>query len=237
MWGGVVKRKSEWLSGVWLVAVCLLVGGFSFIGQYAAAMSPPLNTQTVLLDPGHGGTDGGAQAADGTQEKTINLAVALDLRDMLAVCGVPVTMTRQTDISIHDPNCDTIRRQKISDMYNRLKLYEQAQTVIAIHQNHFGVAKYRGAQVWYSGNHPAGQSLAEVVQKSFTVRLQPENTREIKKATDGVFLLAHTTRPAILVECGFLSNPEERDLLKTASYRQQVAFAIAVGYWMYISQE
>jgi N-acetylmuramoyl-L-alanine amidase len=192
---------------------------------------------TVVIDSGHGGIDPGKIAADGTLEKNINLAIALDLRDMLTVCGVPVSMTRQTDISIHDADCDTVRSKKVSDMHNRLKLYEQADTVIAIHQNHYGASKYRGAQVFYSANHPSGQVLAESVQTSFAALLQRDNTREIKKATDGIFLLSHTTKPAVLVECGFLSNPDERELLKSPTYRQQVALAIAAGYWNYVSQE
>ncbi len=191
----------------------------------------------VLIDPGHGGEDGGTMAQDGTLEKNINLSIALDLRDMFTVCGVPVAMTRQTDMSIHDPDCDTTRRKKVSDMYNRLSLYEQAQTVIAIHQNHYGVAKYHGAQVFYSGNHAQGQVLAEAVQKSLAERLQPDNNRAIKKATDGIFLLHHTKRPAILVECGFLSNPAEREQLKTPAYRQQLAFAVMAGYFDYCTKE
>ena len=196
-----------------------------------------LAANTLLIDPGHGGEDGGTMAQDGTLEKNINLAIALELRDMLQVCGVPVSMTRQADVSIHDPDCDTVRRKKVSDMYNRLALYEQAKTVIAIHQNHYGVAKYHGAQVFYSANRPEGQLLAESVQKSLVTRLQPDNSREIKKATDGIFLLYHTKCPAILVECGFLSNPTEREQLKTSAYRQQLAFAVMAGYFEYISNE
>lgn len=225
-------------------AVCAAFLGILCVGillSYRATRQTLTDTAvpkgSVLLDPGHGGEDGGTLAEDGTAEKNINLEIALDLRDMLAVCGVPVSMTRQTDISIHDPDCDTIRRKKVSDMHNRLKLYEQADAVIALHQNHYDVSKYHGAQVFYSANHPSGQGLAQAIQQSLKERLQPDNTREVKKATDGIYLLAHTTKPAVLVECGFLSNPAEREQLKSPAYRQQVAFAVAAGYWSYLSQE
>ena len=220
-----------------LILLLCVVAAISILSDSdMLAQTTPL-TNTVLIDPGHGGEDGGTAAQDGTLEKNINLAIALELRDMLKICGVPVSMTRQTDISIHDPDCDTVRRKKVSDMYNRLALYEQAQTIIAIHQNHYGVAKYHGAQVFYSANRAEGQLLAEAVQKSIVTRLQPDNSREIKKATDGIFLLYHTQRPAILVECGFLSNPTEREQLKSPVYQQQVAFAVMAGYFEYISNE
>lgn len=224
--------------------VCVAFLGILCVGillSYRVTRQTLTNTTvpkgSILLDPGHGGEDGGTLAQDGTAEKNINLAIALDLRDILTVCGVPVSMTRQTDVSIHDADCNTVRRKKVSDMHNRLKLYEQADTVIALHQNHFEAEKYHGAQVFYSANHPAGQGLAMAIQQSLKEQLQPENTREIKKATDAIYLLSHTTRPAVLVECGFLSNPAEREQLKTPAYRQQVAFAVAAGYWNYLSQE
>ncbi len=183
----------------------------------------------ILIDAGHGGEDGGATAADGTLEKTINLAVATDLCDMLTVFGLPNQMTRDTDISIHDADCTTTRQMKVSDMQNRLKLYEASSLTVSIHQNHFSVAKYDGAQVFYSANQPFSATVAEAVRSRIVSLVQPNNKRELKQATDGIYLLYHTTKPAILVECGFLSNPQECDKLKQPSYRQQMAFAIACG--------
>lgn len=211
--------------------VCVLIG----VTAHTLSADAPVAVAPLLLDPGHGGEDGGTAAPDGTLEKNINLAIALDLRDMLRLCGVPVSMTREVDISIHDSDCTTARQKKVSDMQKRLKLYNQAETVIAIHQNHYDVSKYKGAQVFYSANHEAGQLLATSIQQSLTQRLQPDNTRQIKKATDGIFLLHHTNRPAVLVECGFLSNPEELDLLKTPAYQQQIAFCVMAGYFEHIA--
>ncbi len=183
----------------------------------------------LLIDAGHGGEDGGASAADGTLEKTINLAIATDLRDMLTLFGLPIRMTRETDISIHNADCSTTRQMKVSDMQNRLKLYEASSLAISIHQNHFSVAKYDGAQVFYSANQPLSRTVAESVRSRIVSLIQPNNKRELKQATDGIYLLHHSTKPAVLVECGFLSNPQECDKLKQESYRQQMAFAIACG--------
>ena len=187
----------------------------------------------VLIDPGHGGFDGGASASDGTLEKHINLDISLSLRDILLICGIPVLMTRTSDFSLEEPDSHTVRHKKVSDMRNRLVMYNGAETVISIHQNHFQNPQYSGAQVFYSVNHSAGARLAESIQSAVVDHLQPQNKRKIKAATDGIYLMHHTTVPSVLVECGFLSNPEELSKLKTASYRQQMAWVIMLGYWNY----
>ncbi len=226
------------------LAVLLIVA--VFIGAYAGlAPAQPADRLTVagkgiLLDPGHGGEDGGTAAVDGTLEKNINLAVALNLRDMLAVCGYPVSMTRETDISIHDDGCVSAREKKVSDMHKRLTLYNQSALVVSIHQNHFAASQYAGAQVFYSGNKMQSQALAQSIQQRIVGELQPDNTRQIKKATDGIYLLHHAQPPAILVECGFLSNVEECKKLCTPSYQQAIASAVFAGlmdYWNTTNEE
>ena len=192
-----------------------------------------VSSGVVLIDPGHGGFDGGAVAEDGTAEKHLNLAVALCLQELLHVCGVPVAMTRQTDMGLEEDTSASIREKKSTDMRRRLTMYNEASLVISIHQNQFSVPKYDGAQVFYSANHPDGAILAQAVRDAVVGWIQPRNTRELKQATNGIFLLYHTTTPAVLVECGFLSNPEEREKLKTPAYQQQMAFAIVAGYWNY----
>ena len=187
----------------------------------------------VLIDPGHGGFDGGAVAEDGTTEKHLNLAIASCLRDMLYICGVPVNMTRHTYEGLEENASASIREKKSSDMRRRLEMYNAAELVISVHQNHFSVPKYKGAQIFYSTENATGAVLAEDIRASVVGWVQPQNTRELKKATDGIYLLYHTTTPAVLVECGFLSNPEERDKLKSPAYQQQMAFAIMAGYWNY----
>jgi len=190
----------------------------------------------ILIDPGHGGEDGGA-SADGVLEKNINLDIALKLYDLLQVCGFSVRMTRYSDVSIHADDTTGIRQKKVSDMRNRLAMYEKANLVISIHQNHFSAAKYSGTQVFYAGAQLESAVLAQAIQSEVVRQLQPQNTRQIKKATDGIYLLFHTTRPAVLVECGFLSNPTERDRLNNTEYRQRFSFAVMSGIWKYLTEE
>ncbi len=170
-------------------------------------------------------------------EKHVNLAVSLLLRDMLTVCGVPIVMTRTTDVGLIDGTEDTIRQKKVADLQTRLALYNQADLVISVHQNHFSVAKYNGTQTFYSPNHPDSQRLAACIQTAVRECIQPDNDREIKPSSDGIFLLHHTTTPTALVECGFLSNPEEQQRLLSETYRQQLAFAITIGYFQFSSEK
>lgn len=218
---------------VLLLCVCLLLGGCSG----AASATTATRSIAVLIDPGHGGFDGGTVASDGTYEKHINLAISLVLRDLLSVCGVSVILTRDTDRALNAEDTSAVRSNKSSDIRARLALYEQAETVISIHQNHFDVPKYAGTQVFYSGNHPGSQELAKAVQSAAQTLLQPDNHRDIKQATNGIYLLYNTTVPSVLVECGFLSNPEERELLKNTVYQQKMAFAVVAGYWNYLTMK
>ncbi len=189
---------------------------------------------SILIDPGHGGMDGGATAADGTLEKHVNLAIGTDLYDLFMLWGYSVKSTRLSDVSIHSADAVGTRQIKVSDMRNRLQMYESSDIVISLHQNHFSVEKYNGTQVFYSVNSPLSEALASNVRESIINNLQPDNTRELKRATDGIYLLHHTTQPAILVECGFLSNGQECSRLKDPVYQQQLAFSIFEGYckWM-----
>lgn len=196
-----------------------------------AAASP--ETGGILLDPGHGGQDGGASAADGTLEKDINLAIALPLGDMLRVCGYPVRLTRETDISLHSGDAGTVREQKVSDMHNRLAMYDEADLVIGIHTNKFPQTQYSGTQLFYSVNRPESEGIASAIRASVVGLLQPKNTREMKKADSNIFLLHKTQTPAVFVETGFLSNPEELALLKDGNYQKKMAFAIMGGVLEY----
>ena len=189
---------------------------------------PTTTRPVVILDPGHGGVDGGAES-NGITEKEINLAIAHKVREFCTLFGFEVRMTRDEDISIHDPGKNTVRAQKNSDLKNRLKLMTQDPTavVVSIHLNKFPQSRIKGAQVFYAAKSQGSELLAQTIQDNFRGLLQPENTRQIKKADSSLFLLYNNTvTPAVLVECGFLSNPEEAALLKTEDYQDQVAFAI-----------
>jgi N-acetylmuramoyl-L-alanine amidase len=194
------------------------------LGQAEESIRP-----AIVLDPGHGGMDGGAVGADGVVEKEVNLAIALPLRDMLAVMGYDVTMTRETDTDLGGSG--SIREQKRADLAARLEIMEQDPDawVLMIHQNQFTQPQYSGAQMWYGGKNTASKELAERLKESVVSLLQPDNTRECKPGTDDVWLLMQCGNPIVLVECGFLSNPEECAALQEADYQQKMAFAIAAG--------
>ena len=196
----------------------------------ASADSKPV----VIVDAGHGGEDGGA-SANGVLEKDINLSVALKLRDMLTASGYTVIMTREEDISIYDGSASTIHEKKVSDMRNRKEIVNgnSNNILISIHQNKFEESKYSGTQIFYSKNNSRSIKLAENIQRSVTGLLQPENKRELKAADSSVYLLDKAEVPAVIVECGFLSNEEEAKKLSTDEYQKQIAFAILCGFLDY----
>ncbi len=215
-----------------------LIAGTHFVNKLTAIKASSGDTaitNTVIIDAGHGGPDGGTSADDGTLEKEINLQIALKLDEALKAMGVETVMIRTEDISIHNSAAKTIREKKISDIKNRLEIINKTENSIfvSIHQNHFSVSKYNGTQVFYSKNHPLSHTLANSIRQPIISYLQPENSREIKESDSGIYLLYHTQRPAVMVECGFLSNFEETKKLKDDAYQKKLAFLIAVGIFDY----
>ena len=223
-------RRHIKLLGILLGAALIVMLGLQVPAvPTATAEKCKLRRPRVLVDAGHGGEDGGAIGKNGTLEKDINLQIALPLGELLQLCGYDVSYTRTADCAIYDPSATTIREKKRSDMQNRLALYEQAEGVISIHENHFSGTQYCGTQVFYSPNAAGSAPLAAAIRESVLTLLQPQNKRELKKGGDSISLLHKTTVPAVLVECGFLSNETERQQLETPSYQRQMALAIAVG--------
>ncbi len=233
------KFKSHFfLVSILVLIAGLLISGYTvFIGKSTLKVNNNLNDDSVIIiDAGHGGIDGGTHAADGTLEKDINLSIALKLKDVLQSFGLKVIMTRETDQSIHSEGVQGIRNQKISDIKNRLHIIESTENAvfISIHQNYFTQPKYFGAQIFYSKNNPLSETLAQSVRGSIINNLQKDNSREIKKSGKEIYLLNSATVPAVMVECGFLSNKAEADLLKTEEYQQKMAFFIAIGIVDYL---
>lgn len=219
------------ITAVLLCGALLFTIAFGVTDRRSAA--PTVSTSHILIDAGHGGADGGATAADGTEEKDLNLAVARPLSDLLTVMGYTVEMTRTEDVMLNTEGA-SLRERKVSDMRNRLQMVNNADLTVSIHQNKFPQSQYWGAQVFYSPNTEDSRALAECVRKQIISLVQPTNKRELKRGEDSVYLLHHAERPMILVECGFLSNTEELARLKENIYRQQLAFAIAAGTMTYI---
>lgn len=184
---------------------------------------------TVVVDAGHGGEDGGAAAPNGTKESVLNLEISLRVRDALRFLGLPVVMVRENDVSVCDPEAATVSEKKVSDLKNRVRLVGETPNAIllSIHQNMFSESQYHGAQVFYAGAS-GSREMAECMQELLRTALDPANHRQSKQANT-VYLLNKIHCPGILVECGFLSNPEEEALLETADYQKKLAAAIAAG--------
>ncbi len=195
-----------------------------------------VNESTIIIDAGHGGVDGGAVAADGTNEKDINLAIALEINSRLTNAGYKTVMIRDGDYSIHDESADTIRSKKVTDLKNRLEIIENTENAIfvSVHQNYFSESKYNGAQVFYSPNNSESRLLADCIQKCIVKELQPENNRQIKQSDSSIFLLYKSSVPSVMVECGFLSNPEEAEKLKNEEYRKKMADVVCRGIIKYL---
>lgn len=197
-----------------------------------------LKYKTVIIDAGHGGPDGGTSAVDGTLEKDINLQIAHKLNEFLISMGIETVMIRTDDISVHDSDAETIREKKVSDIKNRLSILNNTDNAVfvSIHQNHFSQEKYNGTQVFYSKNHPDSSVLADNIRHSVITGLQPENSREIKQSGQEIYLLHHAENPAVMVECGFLSNYKETELLKDEIYQRKLALFIALGIMDFINK-
>lgn len=192
--------------------------------------------KTIIVDAGHGGDDGGAIGIDGTVEKDINLDIALKLEKILKFYGFNVIMTRTEDVMTCDDGLDSLRKRKVSDIHNRFDLMRKNPDAvfISVHQNKFEDTSQHGTQVFYSGNNEKSKELAEAIQTSITSAVQPENGRVVNKSGSGIYLLYHAEIPAVLVECGFISNPDEVKKLKDESYRMKLAILIADGLLKYL---
>lgn len=187
----------------------------------------------VIVDAGHGGEDGGASTVQGTLESEINLQIALRLEQMLALCGMEPFMIRSADISVYSEGCQTLSEKKVSDLKNRVATVNGISNgiLISIHQNHFSQSSSCGAQVFYA-NTEGSRELAAMVQDSLQT-LNSDNHRKPKFA-ESVYLMKHIQCTGVLVECGFLSNPQESVLLQQQDYQKKVTAAVcnAVGRYL-----
>lgn len=206
------------------------VGLFQFWHMATPVMGELNETYTLMIDAGHGGEDGGAVSITGVSESEINLSIACKLEDLLALYGVQPIMLRREDISLHDAGAKTLREKKVSDLKNRVKRVEETETpfFISIHQNSYPEKKYHGPQVFYA-NTMGSEQLGQHIQAVLNEKLDSRNTRAAKQIPDSVYLMNHITCPAILVECGFLTNPEEEALLRTEEYQRKIAVCLTGG--------
>ncbi len=218
-----------------LISLILIIPSLNF--ELPLPTDTDMGKVTIVIDAGHGGEDGGCEG-NGLVEKNLNLDISMRLASLLREAGVNVVMTRETDILLYDKNSDYEGKKKVQDVRRRLEIATEQENavLVSIHMNYFAETKYSGLQVWYSKNDSKSRILANLIQTEVKTTLQPNNKRSIKEATSGIFLLNNATFPAVLVECGFLSNTDEARALGDAEYRQALAKSIFEAIMKYISQ-
>ncbi|NLX69822.1 MAG: N-acetylmuramoyl-L-alanine amidase CwlD [Clostridiales bacterium] len=223
----------------WIILFWVLLGIALFLlyalklkedRSISAVFSSPVKEKIIVIDAGHGGFDPGAVSDSGTREDEINLKIANKLRRHLKDQGAKVVMTRKTD--------GALGKNKREDMKKRVEIIKNsnADIVISIHLNKFQQSKYYGAQTFYMAGSQEGQKLAQCIQTKLIDILDRGNTRQIKAVSDLLILKAGQA-PSVVVECGFLSNPQEERLLKTDEYQEQVAWAIYCGIMDYFGDQ
>ena len=192
--------------------------------ETVSGLAPISGSSLLVIDAGHGGEDGGTTGAAGTAEDEVNLAIAKRLEAMLTLMGYQTRMTR-TDSGSLATEGETIRARKQSDLRNRVALANKYQNsiLVSIHQNHFPDPKYDGAQVFFTDS---AESLANAMQSALSAALSSHSRRTAKKAK-GIYLMEQITCPGLLIECGFLSNPDEEQKLQSAQYQKHLAAVMA----------
>lgn len=222
-----------------LIMACFLLICFYFLSRQAATVSVWMNSEeaeqkgnVIVLDPGHGGSDPGMIGIDGLEEKGINLSVSLLLREKLEAKGYTVVLTRESDQGLYD---DSVQNKKAQDMQRRIALIDETAPVltVSIHQNSYHDPSVKGPQVFYYETSGEGKELAADLQESLNTTLEVERPREIKGNTS-YYLLKRSKGVLVIAECGFLTNPDEADLLQTEEYQEKVADALTDGIVTYL---
>ena len=181
----------------------------------------------IVLDAGHGGSDGGASGPDGTRECDLNLAITLKTDAVLGLLGEETLLLRSTDTDLSSSNAKSISQKKVSDIRRRVELTnsQPGAILVSIHCNTYSQEKYHGAQVFYTGG---AKEFGETMQLALKNGVDPSNARMAKAVSPDVYLMNHIKVPGILVECGFLTNQEELTNLKDPDYQTRLAVTIAV---------
>lgn len=219
-----------------VISVFLTAAYWGSAATSVIAQQIPLERQyTVIIDAGHGGEDGGAVSCTGRPESSYNLEIALRLNDLMHLMGIHTKMTRKTDISIYTQG-QTIASKKVSDLKNRVAIVNGTENalLLSIHQNTFSESQYHGAQVFYTSKGD-GMELARNLQEAFCRTVNHGSNRKCKRG-EGVYLLEHIDKPGILIECGFLSNPEEEAKLREKTYQQKLICVITATVCNYLDR-
>ncbi|WP_088834981.1 N-acetylmuramoyl-L-alanine amidase CwlD [Paenibacillus tyrfis] len=245
---GKRKRVVVWLtmhSGIKIIMSALLVALMLFMFTYELPSTKtwtywtmPLSGKIIALDAGHGGPDGGARSKDGLEEKDVNLAIALHLRDYLQQSGALVVMTREDDRDLASPETKGYSKRKTEDLLKRAEFVskQKSNLFVSIHLNSIPSPRWSGAQTFFYPNHADNSTLATLIQEEIKRNLK-NTDRVAKQADKEIYLLKAMTIPSALVEVGFLSNPGEAQLLRDPAYQKKIATSIYQGILRYYSGE
>ncbi len=231
-----MKKPKPWVMFYLLtiLSVLLLAEWGSRAVTVIAENAPVQRSRCIIIDPGHGGEDGGATSCSGVLESTYNLAISMRLRDLLHLLGYETKMIRTTDTSIYTKG-ETIAQKKVSDLRERVRITNETEgaLLLSIHQNNFSDSRYSGAQVFFA-NTPQSDQLARQLQSAFTETLNPGSSRKSKKCS-GIYLMEHIQCTGVLIECGFLSNPAEEAKLRSGDYQKKLCCVIATTVSKFVS--
>lgn len=197
-------------------------------------VSLPVSGKTIVLDAGHGQPDSGAENSTGLTEESINLKITKKVQSLLEQSGCNVVLTRSDENGIYDLDSKTLREKKVSDIKNRVKIGNEssADAFVSIHLNKIEQSQYYGWQTFFKQNNEKSEQLAKSIQEELNSSIQKENRREALKIT-GKYIIEHVEIPITIVECGFLSNPEEAELLQQDEYQNKLAWGIYNGIMDY----
>lgn len=230
----MTKKMTLTITYIYLAVGCLTVTAFLGRQQIPAVVAVQCCIpcgQTVIIDAGHGGADGGAVSPSGVYESTVNLSIALKLRDLFRLFGISPIMTRESPEILYPPETVSARERKVYDQNMRLQLINSVSNgfLISIHQNKFPDAKPFGAQVLYAPTE-GSEVFAVKLQEQLIATINPANYRSAAQISSDIYIMNNIECPAVLVECGFLSNPEEELLLQEDAYQTKLAAVIAATY-------
>lgn len=238
---GYIHRTFLKIAIVFILLIAVSIGVITKIHRkelFIEANTGISDEKIIILDAGHGGEDCGAIGVNGVYEKDLNLSLALEIGKQLEEAGYIVVYTRTDDRLLYGPDEDIKGIRKISDLKNRCKVAARYPNSIfvSIHMNSFASSKYSGLQVYYSEANTESKIIAGRIQDKVRESIQPSNNRVTKKG-ENIYLLEHVNNPAVLIECGFLTNPEECEKLSLKEYQKSLSFAIVCGIIEYVENK
>lgn len=235
----ILKKRLAFVA----IFVCISIGVYGIIGvvnqpaESVQTNATPITNKTIIIDAGHGKPDEGATGFNGTSEQALNLALALKLQKLVEQSGAKVLLTRSDENGIYATDSKSIRSKKVSDTKNRVEIgnTSQADVFVSIHLNKYPAStSYSGWQAFYQKQNEKSKVLANSIQNNITKNIETPNNREVMSISN-IYIMDKVTIPTVIIECGFLSNPEETQKLKEDSYQNQLVWGIYLGLQEYFN--